>query len=585
MKLRILFFLYVPFLARYGVSGIHTPVDCPPTISPYPTETGAPSPSPSTVPSQSMAPTITGDPTTTPSVAPTITPKPTSFPTDSPAPSPSPSDIPTGEPSTGPSSEPSGIPSDTPSNTPSYGPSSWPSDFPSRTPSFSPSVNPSSIPSLSPTLSSIPSDTPSLIPSDTPSLLPSSRPSQAPSVSPSFVPSDIPSLTPSRAPSAVPSTEPSHAPTGSPSLAPSGFPSSSSAPSPVPSTVPSSTPSLSISPSLQPSASFQPSSSSQFPTLGVVSPTLDFRVEDPNSLMPSLSDPTIERHVAEGMVTIRNITRPMDSETIAVFEEVAVRFLIDHVGGVVDGGGFRFLYVQVTNQSIASIKTSRLLRERNHVIDLDVAFLAGADVNQDATTEFQWVVETIFEMNLVDFFRRLERASSFFEASDIQVSPPETQEAGDQEIEVQDSSDFFNTWVIGCLAAVGLSIFVIAGLVARATRRKARRELAQSIARSSALSSSDEDDYCSRYSISNVHSGESLGTKSRFNIGATTRSSEVGEIQNIRSYGSAKRMVGTRTCCSHRWLCIDIVDSHRMKLSYNFSCRRGGILKVLRLSQ
>lgn len=268
--------------------------------------------------------------------------------------------------------------------------------------------------------------------------------------------------------------------------------------------------------------------------------------------MPSLSDPTIERRVAEGLVTIRNLTQPMDSETVAVFEEVAVQFLIDHVGDVVDGEGIRFLYVQVTNQSIASIKTSRHLREKIR-IDLDVAFAVGADVNEDVSTEFQWVVETIFEMNLADFFRRLERASAFFEPSSFQVSPPESQETGVSDTKGQENSEFLSTWVIACLAAVGLSIFVIARLVTRATRRNVQRELGQPISRSSAFSSDDEDDSSFRYGVSNIHSGESLGTKTQVHI-ATSGSSEVVEVQKIRSYRSSTRMVRTGTSLSHRRL-------------------------------
>lgn len=75
-----------------------------PTISPAPTETAIPSPSPSDIPTLSPAPTITGKPTQTVSAPPTVTSKPTESPTESPAPSPSPSDVPSVIPSASPSS-------------------------------------------------------------------------------------------------------------------------------------------------------------------------------------------------------------------------------------------------------------------------------------------------------------------------------------------------------------------------------------------------------------------------------------------------------------------------------------------------
>jgi hypothetical protein len=241
----------------------------------------------------------------------------------------------------------------------------------------------------------------------------------------------------------------------------------------------------------------------------------------------------------------------MDSETVAVFEEVAVRFLIDHVEGVADEKAFRFLYVQVTSQSVASIKSSRHLTEK--LIDLDVAFVVGADVDEDVSKDFQWVVETIFETNMANFFGRLERASAFFEPSGVEASPPAPQQTGGTEIKAENTV-FFNTWVIACLAAVGLSIFVSAALVARATRRNAQRELGQSLGRSIALSTDDED-AC----VSNVHSGETVTTKSRANF-AAAGSSEAVEVHNVLSNGNNARMVSTGIVY-HKPAWIDVIGS------------------------
>ena len=46
-----------------AVDAVHLPPDCPPTLSPAPTETAVPSPSPSEIPTESPAPTVTAFPT------------------------------------------------------------------------------------------------------------------------------------------------------------------------------------------------------------------------------------------------------------------------------------------------------------------------------------------------------------------------------------------------------------------------------------------------------------------------------------------------------------------------------------------
>ncbi|KAG7352549.1 laminin G domain containing protein [Nitzschia inconspicua] len=215
---------------------------CPPTISPYPTETAAPSPSPSELPSISNAPTMTALPTATASQSPTTTPQPTGFPTESPAPSPSPSEVPTGTPSE--------------SNLPSTAPSSLPSKIPSSIPSDAPST----LPSFSPTLSAHPSLVPSTIPSD----LPSNQPSKKPTFLPSGLPSSIPSDMPSEVPSTLPTSHPSSEPSSTPSDMPSEFPST--LPTTHPSTEPTSKPS--VAPSMDPTNTFLPTTS---PTLGTTS--------------------------------------------------------------------------------------------------------------------------------------------------------------------------------------------------------------------------------------------------------------------------------------------------------------------------
>jgi hypothetical protein len=444
-------------LGPASVVGVHPP-NCPPTKSPAPTETAAPSPSPSPVPTDTQKPSTSLYPSVSPTEYPTTSepsPTPTEVPTESPAPSPSPSEAPTKSPTAAPTvsvaptisqaptstPKPSPEPTAHPSGVPSVTPTA--SGMPSHVPSLLPSVSPSTLPTMAPTISNapsvsaIPSSNPSEAPSPMPSAKPSDMPSPSPTVSsaPSEIPSVMPSPQPSPKPSAFPSDQPTSMPSNLPSLQPTRMPSS------VPSTEPTDVPTVSSAPSMQPSVSHMPSMSIAPSTTPSSNPTAGTRIFKSEKIH----------------ITMYELSTIMDANVQEIFERTTVTFINSNLN-TRQKPTVTIEEVEVTAQ-LLSWERRRLQVSGEGFYDLRITFTVTASVWRGDPENFDFsslMRDSFTEIDVLGLRKILDEISSFFG----EFSPGGSQGgmARGQGSISTDVSRGFPIPVIGAVAGVLLSI-------------------------------------------------------------------------------------------------------------------------------
>jgi hypothetical protein len=199
------------------------------------------------------------------------------------------------------------------------------------------------------------------------------------------------------------------------------------------------------------------------------------------TISPVLSFTAVEQDTAKTSVTIKSQTTVMDDTQIPIFESVALEFLKKHYTRVLDSANVEFKYVQVTHQVPVPASGRRRMETGDpaegkvllFLFDLEVFFEVGAVLRpgNNLLVDLQWLVDSLFQINLDDFFRQLDKAGALQPSAiesfdnDLSASSTETVESG-----------FFNTWVIASLGAVVFSVFLTGMLVTRVVRRTRDRE-------------------------------------------------------------------------------------------------------------
>lgn len=152
----------------------------------------------------------------------------------------------------------------------------------------------------------------------------------------------------------------------------------------------------------------------------------------------------------------------------------------------------KFESVKVTSQvqkSNAAVRGRRLQAEDTKVnddiaesitlplsVDVDVLFDVAAKIlpgKDFGFMDFQWVVETLFDVNKQDFRERLEKTGEFKPIGII----GEEKITNTKAKTVSTSQGAFSTWMIASLGAVAFSVFLTAILVTGAVSRSRRNRI------------------------------------------------------------------------------------------------------------
>jgi hypothetical protein len=389
------------------------------------------------------------------------------------------------------------------------------------------SASPSHTPTLTYGPSGIPSDWPSLAPSLHPS---SSRvPSDNPTVSPSDIPSDLPSLAPTvmlafpspldrlNNESALDAVEGKAGPSAAPQLQSSlNTPFASAHPSALWSTSPTGASDLN---------------------------SLNLNTHGPSTNVTKDIITTMEKYImvtAVSSVVLENQNSTLDLQRISIFESIALGFLTHHYTHAINNKGIEFTQVTIIEQVPKAYPVRRFLEETANdeligddivktelpfsgddsvktelpfTIDIEIVFeVTGLIFPEDGFVfmDFQWLVETLFDVNLDDFHSRLDKSGKFRPIS-IQ-GETETTARGSESTTATGGQ--FNTWMIASIGAVALSVFLTAVLITGATRRARRQLLARDLSNSHEYGSSSlpfDHDLISRQLSPTVHTGLSPG--------------------------------------------------------------------------
>ncbi|KAL3924292.1 MAG: hypothetical protein SGILL_001133 [Bacillariaceae sp.] len=254
----------------------------------------------------------------------------------------------------------------------------------------------------------------------------------------------------------------------------------------------------------------------------------------------------------------------MDLEQIAIFQSITLKFLTHHYTHMINNNGIKFSKVNVVNQVPKQYTTRRNVQEAPEigfvdddastrslpfVIDIDVVFeIVGEILPGDGFVfmDFQWLVDTMFNVNMDDFYARLDETGEF---RPVGIEGRTDTSTDTSESEVSTGIEF-RTWMIASIGACVLSVFLTAVLVTRATRRTrlqtAREEML-------APSSSGSQEYASSASpFDNDFSSRYLGAKIPSGLSAGVEEESLDGMRLIRSASTSKSAVSTLGASIHR---------------------------------
>lgn len=179
-------------------------------------------------------------------------------------------------------------------------------------------------------------------------------------------------------------------------------------------------------------------------------------------------DPTVglRRHYADSSIVLSELSGNMTESTTALFETVALRFLID-LFPPVQGFSIDFFYVQVTNITYFDYDDNLRLQEGAMERSINVAFRVAGDILPGDPNDFafQWVVESFFSVHFDEFMAKLQEASDFFVPKQMEGVDTDSKEDAAE-------SKFSTLLVVAGATSAAFVLFVLGSLVARAKRRK-----------------------------------------------------------------------------------------------------------------
>jgi hypothetical protein len=109
--------------------------------------------------------------------------------------------------------------------------------------------------------------------------------------------------------------------------------------------------------------------------------------------------------------------------------------------------------------------------------DLEVFFEVGATLRpgNNLLVDLQWLVDSLFQINVIEFFRQLDESGAF-QPSAIEASGNQTSNSNKKTLD----TGFFDTWVVASLGAVVFSVFLTGLLMTRVVQRTREREFSTS---------------------------------------------------------------------------------------------------------